>query len=115
TISSTHGIKALAHITGGGFPENIPRVLPDAFAAEVDLDMIVVPPVFSWLAQTGNVEPMEMLRTFNFDIGIIAVVACVHAAQLDVVLRKAVENDTTLGRIVPGRDDGVIFRGARGI
>src|SRR5690606_26718596 len=53
-IRGTHGIKALAHITGGGFTENTPRVLPDAFAAEFDLEAIEVPPVFSWLAETGN-------------------------------------------------------------
>jgi len=115
TISSTHGIKALAHITGGGFPENIPRVLPDAFAAEVDLDMIVVPPVFSWLAQTGNVEPMEMLRTFNCGIGMIAVVASGQAAQVAAVLQKAGEHVSTLGRIVPRRNEGVIYRGALGL
>jgi len=115
TISSTHGIKALAHITGGGFPENIPRVLPDAFAAEVDLDMIDVPPVFSWLAQTGNVEPMEMLRTFNCGIGMIAVVASGQAAQVAAVLQKAGEHVSTLGRIVPRRNEGVIYRGALGL
>ena len=56
-IRGTHGIKALAHITGGGFPENIPRVLPKDFRAELDLDAIEVPPVFSWLAKTGGVAP----------------------------------------------------------
>lgn len=114
-ISSTHGVKALAHITGGGFPENIPRILPDAFAAEVDLDMIDVPPVFSWLAQTGGVEPMEMLRTFNCGIGMIAVVASGQAAQVAAVLQKAGEHVLTLGRIVPRRDKGVIYRGALGL
>jgi phosphoribosylformylglycinamidine cyclo-ligase len=49
------GIKALAHITGGGFTENIPRVLPEALAAEIDLAAIEVPPVFGWLARTGGV------------------------------------------------------------
>ena len=54
-IRGTHGIKALAHITGGGFPDNIPRVLPKDFRAELDLDAIEVPPVFAWLAKTGGV------------------------------------------------------------
>ena len=53
-IRGTHGIKALAHITGGGFPDNIPRVLPEDFSAELDLDAIDVPPVFSWLAKDGR-------------------------------------------------------------
>ena len=71
-IRGTHGIKALAHITGGGFPDNIPRVLPKDFSAELDLDAIDVPPVFSWLAKTGGVAPDEMMRTFNCGIGMIA-------------------------------------------
>ena len=56
-IRGTHGIKALAHITGGGFPDNIPRVLPKDFSAELDLDAIDVPPVFSWLAKTAASRP----------------------------------------------------------
>ena len=71
-IRGTHGIKALAHITGGGFPENIPRVLPKDFSAELDLDAIEVPPVFSWLANTGGVAANEMMRTFNCGIGMVA-------------------------------------------
>ena len=69
------GIKALAHITGGGFPDNIPRVLPDGVGVRIDLDAIPVPPVFGWLARTGGVAEAEMLRTFNCGIGMIVVVA----------------------------------------
>ncbi|WP_173931322.1 phosphoribosylformylglycinamidine cyclo-ligase [Chelativorans sp. Marseille-P2723] len=111
-ITGTHGVKALAHITGGGFTENIPRVLPKAFAAEIDLDKVEVPPVFSWLAEQGGVEKTEMLRTFNCGIGMIAVVASGQAAQVAAVLQKAGEHVETLGRIVPRRDKGVIYRGA---
>ena len=68
-------IKALAHITGGGFPDNIPRVLPDGMGAELDLSAIAVPPVFAWLARVGNVAQTEMLRTFNCGIVMVAVVA----------------------------------------
>src|SRR3954454_18657353 len=81
-IRNTHGIKALAHITGGGFPENIPRVLPKDFSAELDRIAVEVPPVFSWLAKTCGVAPEEMMRTFNCGIGMILVVASVHAAQV---------------------------------
>jgi phosphoribosylformylglycinamidine cyclo-ligase len=111
-IRGTHGIKALAHITGGGFPDNIPRVLPKDFSAELDLESIEVPPVFSWLARTGGVSPAEMMRTFNCGVGMIAVVAAGQAAQVAAVLQEAGETVTPIGRIVPRRDAGVIYRGS---
>ncbi|MDH6229918.1 phosphoribosylformylglycinamidine cyclo-ligase [Mesorhizobium soli] len=110
-IRNTHGIKALAHITGGGFPDNIPRVLPADFSAELDLDAIDVPPVFSWLAKTGGVEANEMMRTFNCGIGMVMVVASGQAAQVAAVLQEAGETVEPIGRIVPRRDAGVIYRG----
>ena len=111
-IRNTHGIKALAHITGGGFPENIPRVLPKDFTAELDLEAIAVPSVFSWLAKTGGVAPAEMMRTFNCGIGMIMVVASGQAAQVAAVLQEAGETVEPIGRIVPRRDAGVIYRGS---
>ncbi len=111
-IRGTHGIKALAHITGGGFAENIPRVLPKDFAAELDLEAIEVPPVFSWLARMGGVRPAEMMRTFNCGVGMILVVASGQAAQVAAVLQEAGENVSPIGRIVPRRDAGVIYRGS---
>ncbi|MET3792636.1 phosphoribosylformylglycinamidine cyclo-ligase [Aquamicrobium terrae] len=114
-IRGTHGIKALAHITGGGFPENIPRVLSKDFSAELDLDTIEVPPVFSWLAEAGGVEATEMMRTFNCGIGMVIVVASGQAAQVAAVLQEAGETVTSIGRIVPRRDAGVIYRGTIGL
>jgi len=114
-IRNTHGIKALAHITGGGFPDNIPRVLPAEFSAELDLDTIDVPPVFSWLAKTGGVEANEMMRTFNCGIGMVMVVASGQAAQVAAVLQEAGEKVEPIGRIVPRRDAGVIYRGTIGL
>ena len=67
-------IKALAHITGGGITENLPRVLPENISAVVELNAIHVPPVFGWLAAKGGVAQTEMLRTFNCGIGMILVV-----------------------------------------
>jgi phosphoribosylformylglycinamidine cyclo-ligase len=67
-------IKALAHITGGGITENLPRILPDAVSAHVNLNAISVPAVFGWLAAKGGVAETEMLRTFNCGIGMILVV-----------------------------------------
>ncbi|MCF6344011.1 MAG: phosphoribosylformylglycinamidine cyclo-ligase [Devosiaceae bacterium] len=67
-------IKALAHITGGGFTENIPRVLPKNISANIDLNSISVPPVFTWLAKIGGIKQSEMLRTFNCGVGMVLIV-----------------------------------------
>ena len=110
-IRATHGIKALAHITGGGYPDNIPRILPAAFAAELDLEAIDVPPIFSWLVEAGGIAHAEMLRTFNCGIGMVVVVDAGQAAQVAAVLQKAGETVTPIGRVLPRRDAGVIYRG----
>jgi len=73
-IRNTKAVKALAHITGGGFTENIPRVLPQGLAAALDLERVPVLPVFKWLAAAGKISETEMLRTFNCGVGMIAVV-----------------------------------------
>ncbi|WP_407976278.1 phosphoribosylformylglycinamidine cyclo-ligase [Brucella pseudogrignonensis] len=110
-IRASDGIKALAHITGGGFPDNIPRVLPEGLAAEINLDSIDVPAVFSWLAQTGGVEPLEMLRTFNCGIGMIAVVTPDKVDEVIAALTNEGENVTTLGRMVKREGEGVVYQG----
>eukprot|EP01037_Dinobryon_pediforme_P006290 gene6290-6362_t len=92
-------VKALAHITGGGFPDNIPRVLPDGCGAELDLNAIAVPPVFGWLAREGNVAQNEMLRTFNCGIGMVVVVAENDTAATLAALQEAGETAILLGRI----------------
>lgn len=108
-IRGTGAIKALVHITGGGFPENIPRVLPEGLAAEVDLDSISPLPVFSWLARSGGIEANEMLRTFNCGVGMIAVVAKSEAESVIRTLQDAGESAVTLGRLVD-REDGAKTR-----
>ncbi|WP_426231803.1 phosphoribosylformylglycinamidine cyclo-ligase [Pararhizobium sp. DWP3-4] len=104
-IRETGKLKALAHITGGGFPENIPRVLPKHLAAEIDLTAIQAPAVFSWLAKTGGVAANEMLRTFNCGVGMIVVVAAEDADQVTSVLKAEGETVFALGRMV-ARDEG---------
>lgn len=99
SIKSGH-IKALAHITGGGFSENIPRVLPDALAADIDFDAWDVPPVFNWLQQLGGMDDAEMRRTFNCGIGMIAVASAGADAE------EAIASLNDLG--VPTRQIGVI-------
>ena len=82
-IRETGGVKALAHITGGGFTENIPRVLPKGLGVRIDLARVPVLPVFRWLAATGGIAETEMLRTFNCGIGMIVVVAPDKADAVD--------------------------------
>jgi phosphoribosylformylglycinamidine cyclo-ligase len=100
-LRATPGLKALAHITGGGFPDNIPRVLPDAVAVELDLDRVPVLPVFQWLARTGGVAEGEMLRTFNCGIGMVAVVAADKADAIEAAFRSAGEATVRLGSVIP--------------
>jgi len=110
-IRQSAGIKALAHITGGGFVENIPRVLPDHLAANIDLPAIAPPPVFGWLKQVGDVADAEMLRTFNCGIGMIVVVAEADAATASAILQAEGETVVPLGRLRPRRDAAVTFNG----
>jgi len=98
-------IKALAHITGGGFIENIPRVLPREFGVALDVGQWPVPPVFAWLARQGGVTPDEMVRTFNCGIGMVAVVAVAQADAVVALLRsqgEAVYRIGTVRRVRPG-------------
>ncbi len=98
-IRETRGVKALAHITGGGFPDNIPRVLPDGIGARIDLSKVPVRPVFRWLASAGEVAQEEMLRTFNCGIGMIVVVAPKDADAVSAVLRREGDTAVTLGEL----------------
>ena len=112
-IRETGAIKALAHITGGGFPENIPRVLPKTLSAEVDLAAIPVKPVFRWIAATGGVAEKEMLRTFNCGIGMIAVVPAEQAEAVAAILTAEGETVVTLGRMIARTEGaaGVSYKG----
>jgi phosphoribosylformylglycinamidine cyclo-ligase len=98
-------IKALAHVTGGGFPDNLPRVLPETLSVALDLDAIAVPPVFGWLAREGGVAEPEMLRTFNCGIGMAAVVPAAEADAVIAALAEAGETATRIGTLAP-RGDG---------
>lgn len=100
-IRETKAVKALAHITGGGFPDNIPRVLPEGTVVTLDLATVPVLPVFKWLAAAGKVAQDEMLRTFNCGIGMIVVVAPHDADAVAAVLTREGESVVRLGAIVP--------------
>jgi phosphoribosylformylglycinamidine cyclo-ligase len=99
-IRETKAVKALAHITGGGFPDNIPRVLPKHIGARIDIGSIPVRPVFKWLAKTGGIAEKEMLRTFNCGIGMIAVVEARAADKVAAILRREGESVVRLGELV---------------
>ena len=104
-------IKALAHITGGGFSENIPRVLPDNLSAKIDLSALEVPKVFGWLAKVGGVEASEMLRTFNCGMGMLLVVPKSEEKAALAHFKAQGEKAFLIGSLVTKTTDSVIFDG----
>jgi phosphoribosylformylglycinamidine cyclo-ligase len=111
-IRQTKAVKALAHITGGGFTENIPRVLPAHLAAAIDLDRVPVLPVFKWLAASGDIPEMEMLRTFNCGIGMVAVLDRQTAAAAIECFAANGETPVTLGEVIAAKSGArVDYRG----
>jgi phosphoribosylformylglycinamidine cyclo-ligase len=106
-------VKALAHITGGGLSDNLPRVLPEGVVARIDAGSWHAPPVFLWLYEAARMAPEEMLRTFNCGIGMILVVIAEHAADVMRFLGEKGETVYRLGELVAGdgppkvRVDGV--------
>jgi phosphoribosylformylglycinamidine cyclo-ligase len=114
TIRATHAVKALAHITGGGLTDNIPRVLPAGLAAEIDLDAFALPPVFGWLRREARLGQDEMLRTFNCGIGMILIVG---TRDVERVLAHLGDEAKIIGAIGErGRGAAVRYKGelARG-
>jgi phosphoribosylformylglycinamidine cyclo-ligase len=111
-IRETRGVKGLAHITGGGFPDNIPRVLPKGLGARIDLARVAVPPVFKWLASEGGIAQSEMLRTFNCGIGMIVIASPKDASEVAQAFTKAGEKVVTIGEVIvaPG-DPRVVYDG----
>ena len=105
------GIKALAHITGGGFIDNIPRVLPDALAADIDLDAVTVPAVFGWLSRVGGMSEREMLRTFNCGVGMLVAVAPEDAEKLVASLTASGEIAAIVGKLTERTGEPVTFNG----
>jgi phosphoribosylformylglycinamidine cyclo-ligase len=102
-------IRALAHITGGGLPENLPRVLPEGFQAEIDANSWEIPEIFTWLRDAGGVAPAELLRTFNCGVGMVAVVAQDAADTAIDILASHGETAWRIGNITEG-DNGVVIR-----
>jgi phosphoribosylformylglycinamidine cyclo-ligase len=104
-IRGTKAVKGLAHITGGGFPDNIPRVLPDGLGARINLAAVPVCPVFQWLASEGGIAENEMLRTFNCGVGMIGVVSPKDADVVSEAFTRNGETIVTLGKIIKAAGD----------
>ena len=104
------GVHGFAHITGGGLTENLPRVLPQGFGADVDLDAWALPPVFKWLMAQGGMAEAEMLKTFNAGIGMVVVVSASQVEDVTAALTGQGQVVTRIGTVTAG--DGVRYSGA---
>jgi phosphoribosylformylglycinamidine cyclo-ligase len=110
-IRSGH-VKGLAHITGGGITENLPRCLPEGLNAEINLDCWTPPPVFSWLAKSAGIEPLEMLRTFNCGIGLIAVTDVKTSGHVIDAFQESGNKAMRIGHLVRGEGEArCVYRG----
>jgi phosphoribosylformylglycinamidine cyclo-ligase len=96
------GVHALAHITGGGLTENLPRVLPEDLGADIDLGAWPLPPVFRWLAETAGMAEAELLKTFNAGLGMVLAVAPDRAEDLAALLRDQGETVFAIGTVTEG-------------
>jgi phosphoribosylformylglycinamidine cyclo-ligase len=110
-LRETNAVKGLAHITGGGFPDNIPRVLPKGLGARIDLTKVSVPHVFKWLAKTGGIAQNEMLRTFNCGVGMIVVAAPADADRVADAFTRAGERVMRLGSVMRASGERVVYDG----
>ncbi|KAI5207089.1 phosphoribosylformylglycinamidine cyclo-ligase-like protein [Aureobasidium subglaciale] len=103
-------LKGMAHITGGGLYDNIPRMLPKTLAAEVDVSAWTVPPVLKWLKEAGNVESREFARTWNTGLGMVIVVSKENAAEAQKVLEDAGERVSVIGKLFTRGEDEVVLK-----
>ena len=110
-LRQTRGIHALAHITGGGYPDNLPRVLDDGLAVLLDLNAFSPQPVFSWLASAGNLDEAEMLRTFNCGFGMAAFVSADREGEAREALTSAGLSPVLIGELVPAEGQRLATQG----
>jgi phosphoribosylformylglycinamidine cyclo-ligase len=101
-------VKAAAHITGGGLPGNLPRVLPKGVVAALDARAWGVPPVFAWLARAGGVAAEEMLRVFNCGVGMVVVVGAEQADAAIALFAEGGETATRIGAVEPGEGEAAV-------
>jgi phosphoribosylformylglycinamidine cyclo-ligase len=101
-LTGAEVVSGMAHITGGGITDNLPRILPKGMGAIIDRASWTVPPLFDHLQHLGNVDEDEMLRTFNMGIGLICVVPAEKVKKAKAVLNRANERHSIIGRVVRG-------------
>jgi len=111
-IRETAAVKGLAHITGGGFTDNIPRALPKHLGVGIDLARLPVLPVFKWLAEQGGIAELELLRAFNCGIGMVAIVEPDAVERVAGIFKDGGESVTLLGEVVEASSEHrVIYDG----
>ncbi len=102
-------INALAHITGGGLTENIPRILPSGLACKIDLASWNRLSIFNWIQEKGNVKDEEMLRSFNCGIGMVLIVSADKLSQVEEILKNSDDNYNIIGKIIPNTGESIIY------
>ena len=102
-------VKGIVHITGGGFFENIPRILPEGTAVSIDVGTWEVPPIFPYIKKCGNIDRKEMFSTFNMGVGMMMVVDTADADAVVKALNEAGEKASVIGEIVPNNGEKVIL------
>jgi phosphoribosylformylglycinamidine cyclo-ligase len=110
-LKRTRGVYALAHITGGGYPDNLPRVLDDGLAVSLDLDAFTPQPVFSWLASAGGLDEVEMLRTFNCGFGMAAFVSADLEGEARAALADAGLSPVLIGELITAGGERLVTHG----
>ncbi|PWN19496.1 putative bifunctional purine ade1 [Microstroma glucosiphilum] len=109
SVPDSTGIKALSHITGGGFTENVPRILPQHLGVSIDLSKWELPPVFQWLQKNGRVATKEMCRTFNCGVGMVLIVEADRVEEVKRGLSERGEDPIVMGRVES--EAGVRYQG----
>jgi phosphoribosylaminoimidazole synthetase len=104
-------IKGMAHITGGGLTENLPRVIPNHFCFDIDLDTWNMPDCFAWVQKKGNIPQAEMLKTFNCGVGMVLIVDKNHTQQIFDIFKTQNQDYYIMGTLTHRTDDAVIYRG----
>lgn len=103
-------IHGMVHITGGGFYENVPRIMPETLSAHIDTKSWELPPLFKWLAEAGNLSNHDLATTFNCGIGMAVICDAAHAQAIETALKESGETVFNLGTVkTRGEDDGIVL------
>ena len=102
-------VNGIVHITGGGFFENIPRILPEGTAVSIDVGAWKVPPIFSYIQKCGNIETKEMFSTYNMGVGMMMIADAADADAIVAALKDAGEEASVIGEIIDRKDETVVL------